>query len=187
MIKSIRISTFVLCLLSFGSPVSAEPTPSVQALMNQDVSLFSFGLYQLNERITKQEVSGLKGLANASYDWKSNRLRLVFHELQKPGFCVGKNDLACRSACERQYKSYRDLLCYGENCKTVNLFSSYFSHIGYSRNVLDQKSDATVAESLKDITEIEIRLKLSEDYTRVLVCEGPITREQPGFRTEDKK
>lgn len=169
------------------STALAEPTPGVRALMNEEVSLFSFGIYQLRERIRGQIISELKGFTGVEYDWKTNRLKLSFMETQRPGACGGKDDNKCRATCEKQYESIRSLLCFGENCKDLNLFAMYFSHIGYSRKgVREQSSDSEVAESLKDITEIEIKLRLTDNFSRVLVCEGPITREKPSYRVHQR-
>lgn len=177
----------LLTFCVFCSVSHAEPTPGVRALMNQDVSLFSFGIYQLREQVKDQVVPGLKGFTLVRYDWKTNRLKLSLSETQRPGFCGGKDDAKCRNMCERQYENLRSFLCWGENCKDGNFFGGYFSHIGYSTNVAgDKKSDTDLAESLKDITEIEVRLRLSEDFSRVLICEGPITRERPSYRVDVK-
>lgn len=183
-LRGFFISIFI-CAAS--SVALAEPTPGVRALMNEEVSLFSFGIYQLRERIRGQVISELKGFTGVEYDWKTNRLKLSFIETQRPGACGGKDDNKCRATCEKQYENIRSLLCFGESCKDLSLFAMYFSHIGYSRKgVRDQSSDAEVAESLKDITEIEVRLKLSEDFSRRLVCEGPITRGKPSFRVDTR-
>ena len=175
----------LLCSASFNYAV-AEPTPSVRALMKEEVSLFSFGLYQLKQEIDQRKVSGLKGIASVSYDWDTNRIKMTFVELQRPGFCGKKDDSKCREICEQQYENIRSIVCWGEDCKIVNFFPSYFGHRGYNRDLIDKKSDAEVAKSLKDITEVEIRLRLSDDSSRALVCEGPITREKPSFRVETK-
>ena len=181
--------TLLVLLLCSGSfnYAGAEPTPSVRALMKEEVSLFSFGLYQLDQRIDQKKVSGLKGIASVSYDWNTNRIKMTFVELQRPGFCGKKDDSRCKEMCEQQYENIRSIVCWEEDCKLANLFPSYFSHIGYSsRDLIDKKSDSEVAKSLKDITEVEVRLRLSDDSSRALVCEGPITREKPSFRVETK-
>lgn len=154
--------------------VRAEPTPSVRALMNEPVSLFSFGLHKLDLTIKHVIFSNLKGISSVGFDWKANRITLGFREVEHPGVCNYKNDKNCQSVCRRQYKQIRELLCIGEDCKVFNSFPAYFSHVGYSQG--------EITESLKDVTEVSVRLRLKADSSVSLVCEGPITREEPSFR-----
>ncbi len=165
------------------STVKSEPTPAVRALMQESVSLFSFGIYRLTERLNQPDIIGpdLIGSTDVDYRWKTNRIKIFFREFSTPGYCGLKDSQACRDKCQSVFTALKQALCYQENC-SENSFGAYFSHIGYSRDLVGKKTDGEVAAGLKDITEIEVQLRLSTHGSKMLVCEGPITRDKASFR-----
>ena len=63
---------------SARGPAFADPGPIGDYLMNQKVSIFSFGMLRLNMELQRlQEQLGGGGFMSPHYDWDKNRIKIV--------------------------------------------------------------------------------------------------------------
>ncbi|MGI9489332.1 MAG: hypothetical protein ACR2RF_26280 [Geminicoccaceae bacterium] len=70
-----KFGLITICLLMLGSPLSADPGPVGTYLMNKEVSLFSFGLFQLDNNLNDLSEEHAANFS-ATYDWDANRILL---------------------------------------------------------------------------------------------------------------
>ena len=70
-----RLAVIVFLCFAVTSQLHAEPDPIGRYLMSKEVSLFSFGLHQLDEFIEKLETEHAADFW-AVYVWDENRIRL---------------------------------------------------------------------------------------------------------------
>lgn len=163
----IRIWAF-LAIVLFSVPIHAEPGPVGKWLMNEPVSMFTFGMAQL-----RQHVYGWKGthpLAGVSigvnYDWDENRITISLIRSEEP-FDKEKCKQLLESARMQGGVYDGKLFRYREN----SFYSDSFSPIGY----VDKGAPK---DYLKRIDEI-IRIKVSFDGGG---CEGRLVSSEILYR-----
>jgi hypothetical protein len=174
-----RASVAAAALTACIGSLHAEPTPTVNALMNQNVSLFSYGLQRLDARLDRVfEKDG--GFAGVKYDWDRNRITLSYLNFDSP--CATLSRDACEALCRKQLDRLIQTVCFGKNCETLSFFGNYFAHYGFTKkDVLQKKSDAELAATLKDITFAEARLVYKPGRTQY--CTMGVDLE-PTFRVD---
>jgi len=149
--------TRCLIVMFIGATASAvaEPTPTVSALMNQKVSLFSFGLFRLDEHVSRV-TRDLPGFAGAEYDWDKNRIEISYTDFSRRT-CKENDREGCERECKKVVDRIWETLCIGDSCNSYNVISRYFSHSGFTtKDVFNKKTDKELADSLIDITTVQV-------------------------------
>lgn len=81
-----KSSIVFLISFLFHTGIYAEPDSTTLYLMNQNVTLFGFGLYRMEERIENYKSPyGVRGSISVSFDWSLNRIIIESLVAWKPG------------------------------------------------------------------------------------------------------
>lgn len=175
-----------ITLYLFSFQLYAEPTPTVSALMNQRVSMFTFGMYRLQEYVkeTLQDVNPqtreVTFASGVFYDWDRNKIEVKRIDLSKAGQCSGRSETECKEKCRQYLKEVSFFLCTGSDCRYSDKVSEVFAQIGYS-----ERAESTPAK-LRDLVHLEVQLARTDwgkDGKRTrLVCEQPLTSDSISYR-----
>ena len=168
---------FLLFVLSLPSAQgTAEPDAKVQWLMDEPVSLFDFGIYELREYLEDQEHRVVRlGLSPtqlvAYYVWEENRIYIVASTVDD----APKDDIStwCASVFDRLVAI------------TLAPYPHYmmFSHHGYT--TAGEPTD--LKEHLRSLTILVAMAPISENGERTNakgICERPFARENFSFRRD---
>lgn len=154
-----------------AQPVSAEPGPKVNQLMDTPTSLFSFGLYQLREYVVQQfgsfrgrqyqiPLSGLMAFTTAVYyEWDTNRIVVSLGNFdKKPDNWDHEEDCKQAIAAVRG-AAFIDIKTGEPFSGSNSYFSSFFLPIGFSLKAIPEDT----AASLDEIIQIEVQTALPSD------------------------
>jgi hypothetical protein len=174
-----RLGVSLLVTAAWLGPAVAEPGPNVSKLMNEPVSLFSFGLYRLGEtvfnlfdsRYPRPLAAPLSGeqaySTSVSYDWDANRIliRMMQFEERPAGWDLEEE-------CQQVFSTARSAAFI--NIETgepraesgASWFADHFTPIGYGTK--DLPDDITV-----QIDQI-IELIFQVGVERPFICRAPL-------------
>ncbi len=166
------------CLLAFWwivalQPAMAEPTPSIQFLMKEPVSMMDWGLKNIEDHLyrnralfvqTEKSLFELEPTITVLYDWEKNQIRITIglrtcKQVQK--MSQGLSDI--RSHVEWVIKYLRGSL-------TMKPYDAFFRHRGF-RN---KESPRSLESELAGLTEliVSVRDRESNILSR---CTGQLT------------
>jgi hypothetical protein len=167
---------------SLSNVVYAEPPAEVKWLMNDPVTLFDWGMYQLNLNVKKTADSLKDGgwplpdgfrveFGWADYDWKSNKVNLGF--LVRSPSQDSKNITSCKKLWHALREKFflTEGLFYSEKSSeevTKKLIKRYFSHTGFSRANRPKGIEKALSERLALVVRFDTDDKVS------LICETSI-------------
>ncbi len=170
-----------LYLVSFQ--LYAEPTPTVSALMNQRVSMFTFGMYRLQEYM-KETLEGVnpqtrrKTVDSVGYDWDRNKIEIKRYDVSEAGQCSGVSESECKEKCRKYLKEVAIVLCI--HCTNFDMVQTLFEQIGYS------EKGSRNSVKVRELVYVEVQLRgtnLDKDgKSTVLICEQPLTSDSISYR-----
>lgn len=165
----------ILSILFLVNTSYAQPTPNIQYLMHESVSMFDWGIYRINEKLKNWEESkGLIGISSsiavapeAFYDWSSNRI-IIYVKV----FPV-KSQEEAKELCRGIVRSIKSVLYinpddgkpYGEAGLALD---SFFSHSGF----LNKSEPEGLYKELDSITVIKVEVMVpTKGWVK---CEAPL-------------
>jgi hypothetical protein len=153
-----------------AQPTAADPGPIVSDLIAHPVSLFSFGLYRLQQGIYQIQTDYF-ALREAFYKWDTNRIVINIE-------VIGKLD-ASKANCKKVVNDFRlagavdpdkgKLL--GQEKQSI--YAAFFDDIGFARK--NRPKDAL--SKLDALIEIKVAIISKEggkDQTKTVECQGPL-------------
>ena len=163
----------VLVPLIVTSGLSA-PTASIRKLMNSNVSVFSFGLYRIEEHLLKiGEKDEISNSYVVTYEWDENKIRIqevIFAGLDKTREnCRGRIDKLRRSA--NVDPSTGDYIYEGQS---RSVWAGFFLPIGYTEKELDN-----IASQLDKIIVIYVQIGMGKTP---MLCSGDLVSKLYWFR-----
>ena len=150
--RNIRAS---ILLIAFAAIAPAEPSRAVRYLMNEPLTLFEWGILQLETGAKSFAWDGLdlfKQFPNVEYDWEKNQLKVQmaiyprYRSLQKSTPKEICGDVM------RQMKAHFGVAPGWESVRTISGVGTYFTHKQFS------KPDApeTLAADIERITTLRV-------------------------------
>lgn len=152
--RLVDISGWAVALAALTAhPVYSEPSQSLRTLMNTPVSLFSFGIFQLQTQLrramleTSGRMSGLppdnqKFEPEVEYNWDRNQLIVNIYDFRSDADKKQDSEEECRSvmAAIREFFGINPETgkLYHEGLKSSYL-NQYFIPLGYSMNTMNDK------------------------------------------------
>jgi len=152
----------LLAMLSCAAPIPslAEPSPTVQYLMDEPASLFDLGMKSLNYSLSE----GMKDVdVFAGYSWEENRIEITVYDVEVPD-TIPNEKARCAKLVE-QVKRHLAVVN-GKTPMKISGLGIYFSHTGYKNT----KQPKNVATDLDAITTIRVHVSQAKDVT----CESPL-------------
>lgn len=169
----------LLVLVVWLGPAAAEPGPNVNKLMNQPVSLFSFGLYRLEEtvfnlfgarspRALTAPLYGEQAYSTAvSYDWDANRIqiRMMQFEERPAGWDLEEE---CRQVFSTARSAAFINVETGEPraASGSSWFGEHFTPIGYGMKGLPDDIAAQIDKIIELIFQVGVE--------RPFICRAPL-------------
>ena len=190
------VSLLFFCLIS---PCYADPSVTIRKLMNEPLTMFDWGLYQLNEYFKTYPFDDLdlvragkneKGRtidSEVSYDWDRNRLIIKFYirTSKQESEKYSAKDL-CSNVTEKIRKSF---VFDNYPLKSFAGLSRFFEHRGFNTYKDEQEKISRIAE-IEKIIYITIDVSFSNFdnssqfsekikagtplFTNILTCESPL-------------
>jgi hypothetical protein len=146
----------VICL--WANMSYAEPGSTIKYLMGENVTMFDFGLYQLEQQLEKSVDPKLIWITKTNYNWTENRIELLFitHHLA---------DIQTEAAMQKACQAFVDQI---RNEANPPLFKKVFSHRGFTKATAPKE----IGESLVAITHIVVHGYYKDGQK--LVCKAPL-------------
>ncbi len=171
--KRLAVSAF-LCF-AVTSQLHAEPGPIGRYLMSKEVSLFSFGLFQLDLFIKELETEHAAGFW-AGYVWDKNRIRLW-------ALSVERQVAPTKDDCTELMRAIREHGLVNPNSGKLYLdegsrYSGFFQPIGY---VLKDEPE-NLRQKLEQIFEVHVRIH--DKSGNNIYCKGPLLSNKVFIETE---
>lgn len=167
---SIAASLIATAVLLLAGSASGEPSLLVRKLMNEPVSLLTFGIYRLNEGIGDAATNAGFNFAFATYDYDSNEIRI---EATAGAVSPLGKQCVTDQVCEKNLRDslntfatrFANQLAKGQWFEMV---TGMFSQSGYTaRNFHNGKS---LEDAVKDLSHI-VKLKGTVfNTTRIYEC-----------------
>lgn len=164
-----RIIPIILILLSLSSVSYSEPTPTLQYLINEPVSMLDWGLFQLNNKLNEISVGYDDGKKFKTitlntivlYNFEKNTIIINSHPKELYYVIDGKKN--AKQLCKDIATNIRATLVISPNPPFESFFSillidTLFSHRGYTKS--DRPKDTAI--ELMDIMEIYTSLSYRE-------------------------
>ncbi len=171
--KRLAVSAF-LCF-AVTSQLHAEPGPIGRYLMSKEVSLFSFGLFQLDLFIKELETEHAANFW-AIYVWDKNRIQLwaLSHRRQVA---------ATKDKCTQLMRAIREHGLVNPNSGKLYLddgstYSGFFQPIGYTLEDEPEK----LRQKLDKI--FEVHVSISDKPGSNIYCKGPLISNKVFIETE---
>ena len=171
--KRLVVSAF-LCF-AVTSQLHAEPGPIGLYLMSKEVSLFSFGLFRLNEYIDELETEHAANFL-ASYVWDENRIRLW-------AVSFNRQISATKDNCTELMRAIRVHGSVNPNTGKPDFdddskYSGFFQPMGYS----EKNEPENLRQKMDQIFEIHVRINDKSGNT--IYCKGPLFSNKVFIETE---
>jgi len=174
--RRLRRAIAIVLLLCPNASALGDPGPTVTYLMNEPVSMFSFGLYRLGEQMDRDYARD-NVLASALYSWDRNRIVLTITSLMTPPEKVTKDD--CRGWLSRVREDFAVAPDTGKPTDpSGSNVSSYFTPDGFSRK--DEPQD--LAHRLDEIVDISVVIVSSKVPVTKVECQGALLSSEALFR-----
>ena len=144
--------------LFFCTPAGAEPSPAVEYLMREPVSMLDWGLAQIEEDLfrkrgvltgNKQNLFDPEPSIRVAYTWEENRIQIFL----KLTLRADVKKTSQRMTGIRQHVEF--VIAYLRGGLTMHPYDAFFRHKGF-RN---KESPENLDEALKKITEIHIAVR----------------------------
>ena len=153
-----RVAVVFWFLVVIQVEVMAEPTPAVQYLMNEPVSMLDWGLYRMEEKIKKYfdfpdfPKGGNPWVFEFNYNWDSNRIMIsvgIVRELDSPAKDQCRNVIsAIRGyALGNFWEGVK-----GDPQKNGSFLAKCFSHSGYTKTDIPEG----LLKEIDQIIEIQV-------------------------------
>lgn len=155
--KLVSISAILLFCFLASPKAIGEPTPTVNWLMNEPVSMLDWGIYKMKQKLIlsqyhpKSILNGAAIYIDAYYDWDRNRIVLSINSISK----MDRSWLpkAWSDANTSVFAIGSSLDTEGKWFALAWAFDSYFVPQGWSK----QGQPATLKKDITDILEILVR------------------------------
>ena len=142
-------------LLLFPLLAVAEPTPAIEYLMREPVTLFDLGMLKLDQALVDLNVQGVGRMSTIiAYDWDKNRIKIGAATL----FNKGRTTQAAKKGCTEALEKVKSRL--GINPSTgkpllpnLLLVSDFFSHSGFGKRG-EPKNLARELHSIVELTAV---------------------------------
>jgi hypothetical protein len=183
--------TFALSVLCH--PAIAEPTPSVNALMNEKLSLFEFGMYKMEKSLDNftprlKKEWNFDGFNTVGYNWKKNQIEILWFgfNFRPQNACGGVSVEKCRDITSKIWQLARDSICPTSKCDKTSHMAGWFSHRGFERKLQGGRTDNEIAEDLIHIVyqKVSQGVKNDDGKNQYITCEGPITEKTPACKVD---
>jgi hypothetical protein len=163
------------CFVFAPALLAAEPTPKIKALMDEPVSLFDWGIFQIAQQLSNLKVAGEDVATSAAYDWSTNMIKVVFagSNFKATGKEEAKN--TCKEIIvEVKSHLYIDHFT-GKPHSVGGLFknsfiATAFSHAGFQRTTWPEG----VAEEVENIMVIKGMVSFRPGTGGYVECESPL-------------
>jgi len=136
---------------------NTEPTPAVQYLMNEPVTLFDLGMLRLEQIFKKLalEERELNLNVTVGYAWKENRILIDMYDRRDKVESVQSRKMLCKE----DIATLKNFLWISAETgkppfSPTSRLQELFSHIGFSR----KSEPKNIAAELDTITELSVRL-----------------------------
>lgn len=144
----------------------AEPTPLVNKLMNEPVSLFTLGLYRLGLDAAEQAPKAGFSLGAVDYDWDSNEIRIqAFTLFNSPLVKQCTSDQACEKALREALTTYANNFAIGptSNGTWMEFVTGKFTQLGYTpKKFHDGKALDAAVDDLARIVKISGTIRTAQ-------------------------
>lgn len=164
-----KLTTLLLPLFLLVSPYSgAEPSPTVQMLMNDPLTRFEWGMHRIQNELDRKEFEGVgRYFAFSNYDWDTNRITITGVD---PLFKGSKEQ--AKAACRNLLDQVRELAIVRDGKPRTggkSLFANYFEPTTFGGSKYEK-----VATEIDKMIEVRIRV----GHT---VCTGPLVSNKVYF------
>ena len=186
-----RLSRLVViaCLGLTAGRLNAEPTPTVQYLMREPLSMFDFGIYRLQRKLDR-DTAGSKFIGRVMVDYEWDRNRIVISVSSPSG--SGPNRLEetkniCTKAIQVIRQSFRLHAATAKpvlNLRPHSALVESFLHFGYKPN----QEPEDLGKQLDIITLIEVTSLMRDDEgnTSALYCTSAISSKEIEMQTKSQ-
>jgi len=165
---------WLVCMsLLLAASLGAEPSPVVEYLMREPVSMLDWGLTQIEEDLFRNrgvltrnegDLFEPEPTIRVAYAWEENRIQIFLKLAMKPG--VKKSPQ--RMAAVRKHVEF--LVAYLRGGLTMRPYDAFFRHKGFR----SKESPENLGEELVEITDIHISV---HDHQQNILsrCRAPLT------------
>jgi hypothetical protein len=137
--------------LTAWTSASAEPSNTINWLMNEPLTLFDYGIIKMEKRLNEDKCLFDSCTTKIDFNWNDNRIEIVKHiEMTKNVFKTTKENL--------KKVTNNEIISISLKFVEDNLFN-YFSHKGFSKK--DQPIN--LSDELENIVDIKVILTNHED------------------------
>jgi hypothetical protein len=184
-----KVSLFAALLLSLASLSGAEPSPSVQYLMNEPVTLFDWGIVRLHEYLEEYTTHYLQTAwvqdiyATVSYDSRRNIILLSIvatRQARKTDESPESIHMSSKDICRGVTRTLRKEFLTDRDRSVRRSLGIYrfFGHVGFRGK--DEPLDAF--EEIERITVIKVSVYSDRDPGRlILESESPLMGQEIFF------
>ena len=161
--QKIWAMTMAICL---GASISyAEPDDTVKYLMDETVTMFDFGLYQLEQQLDKEVDKKLIWITKTNYNWQQNSIELLFITHNMAGI---QTAAAMQKTCQTFVDQVRADV-------TSALYKKVFSHRGFTKTTAPKN----IGDSLVANSQIVVHGYYKDG--KKMVCRAPLKGSQISF------
>lgn len=141
-------------LILLSTQLSAEPSTTAKYIMNDSLSMFEWGLYQIEDSLSEKKFKELdlifRTITDTKYDWDSNQIKIsmtIYPSFEKLN-SIGEKD-ACRTALTdiKQHFGFG----YDKEIRSFLSISRHFKHKGFI-NKSEPKSFMDDIENMVKVT-----------------------------------
>ena len=182
-------AVILFVLLLYPNVTQAEPSKTVEYLMNEPVSMLDLGILRLDRKLGKSESNfnyadkSLKMILGfANYDYEKNRIILSFlHYLNTDLFKT--KGWTPQTVCKDQLSRVRNEFgfndddskrSYSTTAKDALSIANSFTHIGYQK----KNAQNNLQSEIENISYVEIDIKedclMCLSYRTLVKCEGSL-------------
>ena len=169
------------CLLAWITTASAEPSSVVRFLMNQPVSVFDYGLIQLEEQFAEQHFYGIAKPVplntHAAYDWNANRIYLSFRIMIEE---VNVSQSVLKDICESSIWHARTILGVGPDTGKLE-DEVALGMLFEPRSFTVKDAPHNVNEELSAIIDLRSTVSTSDPKSKAVRCRGRLLNRETMF------
>jgi hypothetical protein len=173
MFKSILL---FVCFALAPALLAAEPTPKIKVLMDEPLSLFDWGIFQVSHQLIDIEVDGAKIETSVAYDWNLNKIKVIFFSHNSKANGKEEAMKTCREVIvEIKSHLYIDHIT-GKPLRLGTLFDDSFVATAFSPAGFQRKTwPEGVAKEVENIMVIKgmVSFGVPDGISRV-ECESPL-------------
>ena len=136
----------------------AEPDSTIKFLMDETVTMFDFGLYQLEQKLDKTVDEKLVWITKTNYNWQKNRVELLF---------ITHNMANIQTKADMQ-KTCQGLVDQIRTAVDRKSLKRMFSHRGFTKSTAPEN----IGGSLAGLTDIIVHGYYKDG--KKLLCNAPL-------------